>query len=98
MTGLSCGTVSSLAWPTIRTGLDASVAVTDEQAAEAARAFAALGVPAGPCGAAPLAAVRTLHGAAVAGPRGEAPALLTPGATIVLLVTEGAAANPGLGT
>jgi diaminopropionate ammonia-lyase len=98
MAGLNCGTVSTLAWPYIAPGLDACVTVTDAQAARAARDLAALGVQAGPCGAAPLAAVRTIS--AVAGSRpSDYPGVslgLSPTATVVLLVTEGAAANPGL--
>jgi diaminopropionate ammonia-lyase len=86
MAGLNCGTVSTLAWPYITHGLDACVTVTDAQAVAAAHDLTALGVPAGPCGAAALAAARVLK--ALPG--------LSPTATVVLLVTEGAAANPGL--
>ena len=35
MAGLSCGTVSSIAWPVLARGLDACVAVTDAECAEA---------------------------------------------------------------
>jgi diaminopropionate ammonia-lyase len=83
MAGLNCGTVSSLAWPVIHAGLDAAATVTDDQAAAAAHDLAAHGIAAGPCGAAALAAARTLDGA-------------NPDATLVLLVTEGATANPAL--
>jgi diaminopropionate ammonia-lyase len=92
MAGLNCGTVSTLAWPYIAPGLDGCVTVPDDRAARAARDLAALGVPAGPCGAAPLAAVRTLR--TLTG--GVSSLGLSPTATVVLLVTEGAAANPGL--
>jgi diaminopropionate ammonia-lyase len=94
MAGLNCGTPSSAAWPYLSSGLDAAIAVTDAEAACAAADLARLGVPAGPCGAAPLAAARR---ALAAGP-GEADLrrhLDVNGATtIVLLSTEGAAANP----
>ena len=40
MAGLNCGTVSSLAWPSIHAGLDATATVTDDQATLAARALA----------------------------------------------------------
>jgi diaminopropionate ammonia-lyase len=93
MAGLNCGTMSSLAWPYVAHGLDASVAVTDAGAAQAARDLHALGVPAGPCGAAPLAALRAIHGADDAAHR-RAHLGLTPGSTVVLVVTEGADANP----
>jgi diaminopropionate ammonia-lyase len=84
MAGLNCGTVSSLAWPAIDSGLDAAVTVTDDQVTSAGRDLAALGVPVGPCGAAPLAATRTPG------------ATLAPQTTLVLVATEGAAANPAL--
>ncbi|MCX4825368.1 diaminopropionate ammonia-lyase [Streptomyces sp. NBC_01142] len=96
MAGLNCGTPSHIAWPRLRDGLDAAVAVTDAESAEAARALAALGIPAGPCGAASLAGVR----AALTGPGSteRRAALATgPAATVVLLSTEGAAANPHAG-
>lgn len=41
MAGLSCGTVSSAAWPVLRFGLDASVAITDDECAEAVRMLGA---------------------------------------------------------
>ncbi|MGP3977796.1 diaminopropionate ammonia-lyase [Streptomyces sp. 8N114] len=93
MAGLNCGTPSHLAWPHLRAGLDAAVAVTDDEARAAARDLAALGVPAGPCGAASLAGVR----AALTGPGAEerrAALSLTAESTVVLLSTEGPAANP----
>jgi len=73
MTGLNCGTVSSLAWPYLRDGLDRALTVTDEACLKAQADLHSLGIPAGPCGAAALAAARDLpaHG------------------TIVLLSTEG---------
>lgn len=81
MAGLNCGTVSSLAWPLIRPGLDGCVTVDDAAAARAANRLAGHGIAAGPCGAAPLAALDALPG--------------PPSGTAVLLVTEGSAANPG---
>jgi diaminopropionate ammonia-lyase len=82
MVGLTCGTPSSLAWPVLRDGLDAAIAVTDEDSARAKCDLAALGVPAGPCGAAALAGIR------------RAPSLVGADSTVVLLSTEGADANP----
>lgn len=55
MAGLNCGTLSSLAWPVLRDGLDAAVTVTDEDAAAAIDLLAAHGIGAGPSGAAALA-------------------------------------------
>jgi diaminopropionate ammonia-lyase len=90
MAGLNCGTVSSLAWPHISRGLDACIAVADDEAADAVRELAEHGVDAGPCGAAPLAALHRIHDS-------RAAVGLARTSTIVLLVTEGAAANPGVG-
>ena len=84
MAGLNCGTVSSLAWPSIQRGLDAAATVTDDQATSAARDLAENGVPVGPCGAAPLAAAQTL----------AATRQVSSGTTLVLIATEGEAANP----
>ncbi|MFI7099583.1 diaminopropionate ammonia-lyase [Streptomyces sp. NPDC050161] len=95
MAGLNCGTLSHLAWPYLRDGLDAAVAVTDADSAAASRALAAHGVSSGPCGAAALAGTR----AALTGPGAteRRTALgLGPAATVVLLSTEGTAANPHL--
>jgi diaminopropionate ammonia-lyase len=64
MNGLNCGTPSSLAWPYLRDGMDAAVAVTDAEAREAIATLAAAGVSAGPSGAAALAGAR----AALTGP------------------------------
>jgi diaminopropionate ammonia-lyase len=60
MAGLNCGSVSTIAWPAIRDGLDAGVAVTDDQASAAMHRLNQLGVAAGPCGGAALAGVRTV--------------------------------------
>jgi diaminopropionate ammonia-lyase len=79
MAGLNCGTVSSLAWPAIRDGLDAAIGVTDEEARDAMRQLHAAGLPAGPCGAAALAGFRA--------------APLDAFTTTVLISTEGLAAN-----
>ncbi|MEV0742668.1 diaminopropionate ammonia-lyase [Streptomyces sp. NPDC050549] len=93
MAGLNCGTVSSLAWPLLRDGLDAAVAVTDADSAGAARDLAAAGVSAGPCGAASLAGARAaLTGAGATGRRRAL--AVGPDSTVVLLSTEGTTANP----
>ena len=93
MAGLNCGTPSMLAWPFLRDGLDAAVAVADADGAAAARDLAGYGIPAGPCGGAALAGAR----AALAGEGAEArraALAVGPAATVVLLSTEGSAANP----
>ncbi|MFI7006364.1 diaminopropionate ammonia-lyase [Streptomyces sp. NPDC050145] len=96
MAGLNCGTPSSIAWPCLQGGLDAAVAVTDADSARAAADLAGLGLSSGPCGAAPLAGVR----AALTGEGAEerrAALGLGPDSVVVLLSTEGAAANPYAG-
>lgn len=93
MAGLNCGAVSHLAWPVLRDGLDAAVTVTDAESARAAADLASLGVSSGPCGAASLAGVRAaLTGAGADGRR--AALGLGPASVLVLLSTEGPAANP----
>jgi diaminopropionate ammonia-lyase len=64
MNGLNCGTPSSIAWPYLRSGLDAAIAVTDADALEAVAALSSAGVAAGPSGAAGFAGLR----AALTGP------------------------------
>ncbi|WP_399920816.1 diaminopropionate ammonia-lyase [Streptomyces kanamyceticus] len=91
MAGLNCGTPSTLAWPALRDGLDAAIAIRDADSAAAMRDLADLGVSSGPCGAASLAGARAaLTGEGSAGRR----AALDIGAasTVVLISTEGAAA------
>jgi len=89
MAGLNCGTVSALAWPCLASGLDAAVAVTDQQDRQAMAELAAAGISAGPSGAASLAGAR----AAVTGPGSaerRAGLALGAAATVVLLSTEAA--------
>jgi diaminopropionate ammonia-lyase len=93
MAGLNCGTPSTLAWAYIQHGLDAAVSVTDAEDVRAARDLAALGVPAGPCGAAALAALRVaLQGDGADDRRRHL--RLRPDAVVVLIATEGVGANP----
>ena len=84
MAGLNCGTPSATGWPMLLAGLDAAVAVTDGEAARAVRDLQAAGVDSGPCGAAALAGVRALARTGA----------LAAGTTVLLLSTEGRAANP----
>ena len=88
MTGLNCGTVSSQAWPVLRDGMDAAVTVDDEAAASAVHDLGRLGVDAGPSGAASLAGVRAWLGSA------PADSGIGADSVILLLSTEGQAANP----
>jgi diaminopropionate ammonia-lyase len=89
MAGLNCGTPSSAAWPLLRDGVDAFVAVEDEQARAAVRLLADEGVVAGESGAASLAGLRELLEGDSSGAVREHLGL-GPGARVLLLVTEGA--------
>lgn len=91
MAGLCCETPSAAAWPFLRHGLDAAVAVTDAEAVAAVGDLTAAGVPSGPCGAATLAAARL----ALADPETRTQLGLGADATVVLLSTESSTANPG---
>ncbi|WP_189714248.1 diaminopropionate ammonia-lyase [Streptomyces phaeofaciens] len=97
MAGLNCGTPSSIAWPHLHGGLDAAIAVADTDSARAAGDLAALGVSSGPCGAAALAGLRAALTGVGAEDRRTALGL-GPSSVVVLLNTEGTAANPHSGT
>jgi diaminopropionate ammonia-lyase len=89
MAGLNCGTPSHVAWPLLRAGLDAVVAVTDDWARLAMRELDAARIIAGETGAAALAGLL----ATVTTPEGRPvvqAARLGPGSSVLLLVTEGA--------
>jgi diaminopropionate ammonia-lyase len=84
MAGLNCGTVSPVAWPAVRAGVDVFVAVADAAAEEAMRDLATLGVVAGETGAASLAGLCALAAPAAAG------AVDLTGRRALVLCTEGA--------
>jgi len=85
MAGLNCGTVSASAWPVLRAGCDAAVAVTDDEALRAVDDLGRLGISSGPSGAATLAGVR----AALADTERRAALDPPDDAVVVLLSTEG---------
>jgi diaminopropionate ammonia-lyase len=89
MAGLNCGTPSSLAWRVFRNGLDAAVAIPDEEAMRAVDDLGRLGVSAGPCGAASLAGVREML---LNKDRREAMGIV-PDAVVLLINTEGLASG-----
>jgi len=92
MAGLNCGTISSIAWPYLSSGLDVAVAVTDDAARRAAADLAAAGISSGPSGAASLAGVRAaLTGEGAAGRR--AALGVDSASVIVLLSTEAGTAG-----
>ncbi|MEY8040512.1 diaminopropionate ammonia-lyase [Saccharopolyspora cebuensis] len=90
MTGLNCGTPSGLGWPSLLAGLDAAVSVTEDECRQAVRDLTALGQVAGPCGAATLAGVRKV----LADSSRREQLGITRSSVLVLLITEGLAANP----
>ncbi|RFU33058.1 hypothetical protein B7463_g3293, partial [Scytalidium lignicola] len=83
MAGLDCGTVSTIAWPLLRAGVDASLTISDYESHEACGLLQSLDISAGPCGAAPLAALRRLTSS------DKAALGLNESSVIILLCTEG---------
>lgn len=93
MAGLNCGRPSIVAWPTVSTGIDAFVAVSDERAREAMRALAQCGAIAGETGAAGLAGlIELLTGSDSADHR--ASLQVTNETCVLIFVTEGATDPP----
>jgi diaminopropionate ammonia-lyase len=90
MAGMNCGTPSSDSWSTHQAGVDAAVALTDDETRLDLKVLADLGVDAGPCGAATLSGVRK----ALATPERREELGITGDSVIVLFSTEGRAANP----
>lgn len=86
MAGLNCGTPSPVAWPAVSQGLAGFAVIADEWSRRAVRELAAVGVEAGETGAAALGGLSALA-AAGGGPLGD---LITTGASVLALVTEGA--------
>jgi acetylornithine deacetylase/succinyl-diaminopimelate desuccinylase family protein len=83
MTGLDCGTVSHIAWPILQAGVDASLTLSDYESHKSSGVLRTLGLSAGPCGAAPLAALLRLTSS-------DKLALgLDESSVVVLLCTEG---------
>lgn len=62
MCGMNCGTVSTLAWPVLRDGVDASITVTDAEAKSAQDMLTEVQIRVGPCAAATLAALLKARG------------------------------------
>lgn len=90
MSGLNCGTPSQLGWPVLHAGIDAAVSVSEDECRRAVMDLRDLGLDVGPCGAASLAGVRT----ALASPERRRQMNLDESSVIVLVSTEGLAANP----
>ncbi|KAF2000544.1 tryptophan synthase beta subunit-like PLP-dependent enzyme [Amniculicola lignicola CBS 123094] len=60
MNGMNCGTVCYTAWDTLRNGVDASVVVSDLEVHKDLQYLHSQGVKNGPCGAAPVSALKRL--------------------------------------
>lgn len=86
MAALNCGTVSTIAWRAIRDGLDAAVAVIDEEADAAMRRLNELGVAAGACGGSSLAGVQ----AALSDSGHRTTLAISDESALVLISTDGA--------
>ena len=86
MDGMNCGTVSHIAWDILRQGVDASLMVKDVEVHHDLQYLHSLGINIGPCGAAPLTALRRLVGEKKLG--------LGPDSAVVLFSTEGARNYP----
>lgn len=83
MTGLNCGTPSTISWPLLQAGLDASSTVCDLEAHNALQRLNQAGLAVGPCGAAPLASLLRLTDF------DKERLGLNQNSTVVLLCTEG---------
>ncbi|PNP48547.1 hypothetical protein TGAMA5MH_00441 [Trichoderma gamsii] len=83
MSGLDCGTPSSISWSVLQHGVDASLSIADFEAHQACGYLASQNIPVGPCGAAPVAALRRLE----ASDREKLG--LTKDSVVVILCTEG---------
>ncbi len=87
MAGLRCQSVSVTAWSTLRSGVDAALAIGDAQACEAMRVLAAAGVVAGASGAAGLGGLFAVASDGALRSRLE----IDRSATVGVINTEGAA-------
>ncbi|ETN45361.1 uncharacterized protein HMPREF1541_09192 [Cyphellophora europaea CBS 101466] len=85
MDGMNCGTVSHISWPILRQGVDVSVTICDRECHEAVEQLQKLGVHAGPCGAASLAATKKV----AVELKDEHGIRLNGDSVVVLLSTEG---------
>jgi diaminopropionate ammonia-lyase len=81
MAGLNCGTVSIVAWPIVAAGADVFVAIGDDDAEDAMRSLAGIGIVAGETGAAALAGLRAVVGDGTVDVAGK---------RVLVLCTEGA--------
>lgn len=90
MAGLNCGTPSKIGWPSLQAGLSAAVAINEASCRQAVTDLNQLGQDSGPCGAASLAGVRTTLKSTSTRQTLDIDAT----SVVVLISTEGIAANP----
>lgn len=84
MAGMNCGTLSTIAWPVLKKGIDACALVSDLEAHESVDMLRETkGINAGPCGAAPVAALKILCRSA------RAELGFTGDSVVILYCTEG---------
>jgi diaminopropionate ammonia-lyase len=86
MAGLNCGTPSIVAWPWVSKGFDAFVAIGDERARAALRAFDRAGIVAGETGAAGAGGLAEV----LEDPAARERLGLGPNSRVLLICTEGA--------
>jgi diaminopropionate ammonia-lyase len=94
MAGLDCAEVSAAAWASMRCGIAATVAVSDDEAAAAMSEPAHAALAIGECGAAPLAGLRALY----SDPRCSSVRErigLGPDTRVLLIATEGTTGTRG---
>lgn len=60
MCGMNCGTLSTSAWPLLSSGVDGAITIRDFDSHRAVEELEELGIKAGPCGAATLAALKRI--------------------------------------
>ena len=85
MCGMNCGTISSIAWPLLRGGVDASITVSDTEAETSRRILGDIGLHVGPCSAATLAAISKIS----QGRDAQQALNINDDGIVVLLATEG---------
>jgi diaminopropionate ammonia-lyase len=93
MAGLNCGTPSLVAWPWLRGGLDAVIAIDDQQALDGVRRLAAGGLAVGECSGAAVAGAYELLAGADAGIHRQKLGV-GQGSSVLLFATEGVTGDP----
>ena len=88
MAGLNCGTPSLIAWPLLRAGLDAIIAIDDEPALSSVRTLAEDGLEVGECSGAFVAAAEELLAGPHAGSH-RARLGIDDKSSVLLFATEG---------